>query len=222
MRKFRNKLTSVCLPLLCLAVWGIAARSASAATVTYTMIIDSAGPGTWEVRADASQGDNWGLALVSVPLVNVNFPVSLELPWIQYLDGGVKEEGMNQFPVDNASPIGATQDLSNVPLLVYGLGQSAGVLSSTGTFADSSTGADNVAYDASLLIATGTYNTEGAAPGFGGGSASANVFPGQGGENPIFAAVEFNTVVVPEPGALLLCAIGFLSMMIARRRRRHD
>ena len=44
------------------ALVGISATTASAAMVTYTMVINEDGPGTFNVYADASHNDNLGLA----------------------------------------------------------------------------------------------------------------------------------------------------------------
>ncbi len=220
MTAYRNTLVTVCLRLLCVTVIGIAAGSAHAATVQYTMFIDSAGPGTWEVRAEASLGDNWGLQLVSVPLLNVDFPVTLVTPFLTYLDLNdttVKTEGMDFFTVDDPSPIGASQDITKPSLLVYGFGQTAGTLTlppNSNFITDR-----NANYDASLLVATGTYNELGPALAFGDVlDASANVFPDAVGGNPVAATVEFSTVQVPEPGTSVLATFSLLSIWIAGRR----
>jgi len=191
----------------------LARQSALGAIVDFTLFVDSDGPGTWEVRADASIGDNAGLSLVSVPLVNVDFPVTIETPFFEYFDAVFFQVGMRNSEVDNLSPIGSSQDVITPMPAVYGLGQTAGTLTmpSGAAFLNSR----NVNYDASLLVASGTY--AGGLPAFGSGG-SANVFTDDTGLALEAATLNF-TVVVPEPSTLLLLVLGAGVVAGVRRRR---
>ena len=52
--------------LLALAAVVMLASSASAATVSFQLLLDGGGPGTYELRASASPGDNFGIASIAL------------------------------------------------------------------------------------------------------------------------------------------------------------
>jgi len=203
--------------IIMLSAW----QSTYGAIVTYTLEVDP-GPGTWQLFGEASLGDNQGLALVSVDLVNIDFPVDLQLPQSRFQVGmtDVGIEGFFGSRVDSGSPIGATQDTAANSGVVFGLGQSGGSLSNLlgATFFVQQN------YDAKLLIAQGTFdNSLGAPlPWYGpGGSANVidNVQDGTGAVELVQASLVKNSLVVPEPSSLALLCLGVMAGVGVIRRR---
>jgi len=201
-------------------------QSAHGAIVTYTLEVDPV-PGTWQLFGEVSLGDNQGLALVSVDLVNVDFPVDLQLPQsrlqsLPTIDVGL--EGFVGFRVDSASPIGGSQDTLMGSGIVFGFGQTAGSLSSV-------LGANFFVqqnYDAKLLVAQGTFDngTGEPLPAFGLGGSATVIDNADDGMGPVelVAVIPQQIVVVlvvPEPSSLvlLLSCAGILSGAGLFRRR---
>lgn len=195
--------------LLCIG-WALVATSAArAADVTYTLEIKKH-LGTWQLFGEASLDDNFGLALVSIPLENVEFPVDLQLPLAHSTMVNLNVQGFISGRVDDPSPIGGSQDTLTPTNLVYGFGQSAGMLNLGDVFVQQS-------YDAKLLIAQGTYDPLGSLPEFGNGG-SATVFTSMGGTGVDTAALHFATDVIPEPSSGLLVLMGLVCMGSRRGR----
>jgi len=186
-------------------------------TATFSLEVTPSS-GSWQLFGTASQGDNFGLTSFGVSLLNVDFPVTLETPFIQYFDGSFFDVGMNFLPSTN-NPIGVSQDTTTPMPLVFGFGQTAGTL----TAPVAPLGSRNVNYDAKLLLASGTYNNGqgNPLPAFDSG-ASANVFLDMSG-TPVVGgtAVVTNTSVVPEPTtfAMLGLGVGIVVVVGAIRRR---
>ncbi|NOY43822.1 MAG: PEP-CTERM sorting domain-containing protein [Planctomycetes bacterium] len=198
-------------------------QSAHGAIVTYTLEVDPV-PGTWQLFAEASLGDNQGLALVSVDLVNVLFPVDLRLPQSRFQVGAtdVGIEGLFDFRVDSASPIGASQDIFAGSGIVFGLGQTAGSLSSV-------SGANFFVqqnYDAKLLVAQGTFDngTGEPLPAFGPGGSATVIDNADDATGPVELVVAARQQIVvnlsvPEPSSLVLLCLGVLACAGMTRRR---
>ncbi len=188
------------------------AGAVDAATVTYTLNIDVPAQ-TWTVTAAASQGDNAGLALVSVPLVNVDFSVNLALPQARLNAPNVGTQGFYFNRVAGSAPVGAAQDTfgGGTDQLVYGFGQSAGSLS--GNFGNVFTQKD---YDALLLVAQGTF-TGPLLPAFDTNQGAANVFTTPGGTATQAATLSFLVNFIPEPASVALLLSGVAMLAIRRR-----
>jgi len=183
-----------------------------AALVTYTLEIQP-NAGTWQLFGEASLGDNGGLAGVAVPLVNVDFPVDLQLPEGRLIQDPGIDVGTEAFFVnrDPMSPVGGAQDTIGGMGIVYGFGQTSGMLSIGNTFVQQN-------YDAKLLIAQGTFDKQGPLPSFGAIGAS-NVFMDNTGAATMDANPNY-VVAIPEPSSCLLMIAGAAVTFAGRRLRR--
>ncbi|NQU75600.1 MAG: hypothetical protein HQ546_04695 [Planctomycetes bacterium] len=165
-----------------LAIVMLAAVSAQAApTVTYTLVLDSEGPGTFQITADVSQGDNAGLAAYGMDVVGFSTMTNLG-PMVDGLAGPTYTPWKNGFSMAmirsaaNFSPLGGSQDtITEGAVMVYGFGQTAGDLTPPGGWSPGPAYTEvQPIYGASLVLASGTYPI-GAAPSWG-QSAVGNVF----------------------------------------------
>ena len=191
----------------------VATATAPAATVTFTLFPDEDGPGTFNLYADASLGDNFGIASYGVPLIGSVLTINHNSPQgIAMADGS--DVGFRTLrSADDAILISASQNtLGPPPPVTYGFGQAAGTLPGPLSFSEQPT------YDAHLLVATGTYDISGTTLNFDlfSPDLGANVFDSGVGTTVIGATI--NAVVVPEPAVLGLIGLGGLALMLLRRR----
>ncbi|NQU75795.1 MAG: PEP-CTERM sorting domain-containing protein [Planctomycetes bacterium] len=206
--------------LVSMAILMFAAISAQAApAVTYTLVIDP-GPGTFQITADVSQGDNAGLATYGMDVVGFSTMSNLGPMVDGFADGFLPcTKGFNLFrSADNVSPLGAGQDtITPGAVLVYGFGQAAGDISPPGGWAvgPPHTEVQSV-YDATLVLASGTFPV-GVNPSWG-QSAAAVVFAQEGLQDTMGVTAELVTVIIPEPATMSMLALGGLAALIRRRR----
>jgi hypothetical protein len=176
----------------------------------------SPGVGAWELFAEVSSGDNAGLVSFNVPLVNVNYPVTIETPYLEYYSGGYRVIGMHNLEVNTAPAIGASQDTITPMPFVFGFGQTDGTLTLPGGML---LGSRNTSYEAKLLLASGTYS-KAVVPDILTSSLSANVFDDMTSPAAIGASVTKLVVFVPEPATIALLLLGAVFVLAAARRRR--
>ncbi len=136
---------------------------ANAATVTMTLDnINPLGPNTWLVTANASLGDNDGLAAVGVALTGGITSIDNVLPRNLTTTGSNIGFTLLRSP-DGVNPIIGSQDtVTPTTAIVYGFGQVASdltteaiALGQVGTL-DIPALTDQNAYGVPLLVATGT------------------------------------------------------------------
>jgi len=212
MTGFRIKnLLLKCSVLLVAGVLG-ANSTSYASTVTYTLDIDPIG-GNFQLFAEASSGDNWGLASFQVELLNIDFPVDLLAPLSTFEPGGIPIEGFTQNRVDSMNPVAAFQNTfsGTGAGIVYGFGQTAGALSSppANTFVQQN-------YDAKLLLAQGTFNPLGPIPDFG--NTGAQVFDNNLGVD-THAPTIVTAVIIPEPSFIALAMLGAMLFALRSHQR---
>jgi hypothetical protein len=207
----RRKLRILAAVLGMLVLVGSTAR---AALVTYSVQLN---PGnTFDVYASVSQGDNAGLAAFGVPLGGGITSIDNKAPYGQFGSGtaGSGAIGFTEVrSLDGDTLLSGSQLTvpTPTPLLVYGLGQTAGSLSSVANFGIFGN-QEQLTYGAPLLLASGTYS--GVAPFIiANGNLGANVFL-----NNLGAAVVAANVVVPEPSSIVLAGLGAVALLVARRR----
>ena len=198
------------------------AISANAAQVTFTMMVNEDGPGTLNIYATASLGDNGGIASYGVPVTGGVVTIDHNSP--NAMVNGASGAGNMGFSMlrsaDDDSTLIASQDtLTPSPYLVYGFGQVGGDLADVSGVADVFV-AEQQIYDAPLLIATGTWADE--LPGFDTQSSDlgANVFTQASGHDVIIANVQTMVKTVPEPNTVVLLAMAGLGVLLGIRRFR--
>jgi hypothetical protein len=204
----------LCFSLPAMAVLLFIAKT-DAATVTLTM---EASGGNWQLFADASLGDNRGIASYNIPLLNVDTVIH-ESPWYQFNTDDFQPSGFSEFRVVSLikppeKTLFAAQKVipTATPHVVYGFGQVGGTL--PGTFTG---GSAQTTYDAHLLLASGTYTTGVPTVSFGSRDLSISVFRTTGPPAPTMAA----TVVPPVPEPATLSLLGLVTVGgwgITRRR----
>ena len=211
---------------IALAVCCLAASVRATPIVTYTLTIDSNGPGTFSVFADDSVGDNAGLASYAVSLFNVS-TISNVSPNTTYFNSSFSAHDSAGFPVFRSQdgsgvdpavdPVTGSQDTvgaTGPTVIIYGFGQTADNFAAHNPFAGGST-IPNQSWAAHLLLITGTYNTSGPAPQFGPGPSTAQVFVNNTSTDNVPAIV---TTQVPEPSTGFLLLLGAVGIGARRRR----
>lgn len=208
-------------PILMTLIVFTVASSTPAAVVTLTLRIDSSGPGTFELLAQASQ-DSGGIASYAVPLTGDVLSVDHLSP-NAFGSGPLGNKPVGFGLLRSADSPGVTifasQDTVSPGYLVYGIGQIAGNITTDAVPVPTATAfEEQPVYAAQVLLATGTWGA--VAPAFNLSSVDlgSNVFDDNAGVEVVKATLETITVI-PEPaGVTALGLIGFCGM--ARRRRR--
>lgn len=212
-----------------LAIGCLAGVARATPIVTYTLAIDSNGPGTFSVFADDSVGDNAGLASYAVSLFNVS-TITNASPNATYFDASFSNHssaGFDLFRSSNGSALDATVDpvtgsedtvgATGPTVIIYGYGQTADSFAAHNPFAGGFTvGVTQGTWAAHLLLITGTYDTAGPSPQFGPGPSTATVFVNNSSTDVTPANVQ---LLVPEPSFAGVCLIGLLAAF--GRRRSH-
>jgi hypothetical protein len=138
--------------------------NANAATVTLTMMKDTAGAGTWELRARSTAGDNGGLASFNIPLLDIA-TLTNESPFYQLNATNFQPAGFSELRVpatDNNAvdkTVFASQRLipTPTPNIQYGFGQTAGEWPANSYVAAAPSRRPQ--WQDNLLLASGTYAT---------------------------------------------------------------
>jgi hypothetical protein len=200
------------------------ASTASAATITYTLDFSGA-PQTFNLYADDSAGDNFGIASYGAVLTGPI--VTLDHKSVNTLassgPSGVGPAGFTLLrSADNVTTLLASQDTVGTANLIRGIGQTSGSLASNG-ITSFIPPVEGDPWNAHFLIASGTYT--GPSSGIDMNKTSADTFSNafsssQGG------AVSGGTVnvvrvetVIPEPATLSLLGLAMVGGLGLRRRR---
>jgi hypothetical protein len=136
--------------------------NANAATVTLHMMKDTAGAGTWQLLAEATDGDNGGIASFNVPLLDIA-TLTNESPFYQLNATNFQPAGFSELrvPATDANTVNkevfASQRLvpTPTPNLQFGYGQTAGEWPASAFVAAAPS--RNPIWQDRLLLASGTY-----------------------------------------------------------------
>ena len=151
------------------------------ATVTFTL--QDNGDGTFAVYASSSAGDNVGLSFYNIELENITSasdvaPSGVSPTWVPF---GFQGEGLDLPNMTPAAPMWTlfSYQSSALDQILYGIGQTSGT-AATAVGPPS----EGIPWEALVLIATGTYDTEGPSPAFG-SEVLANIFTEEWTTGPI-------------------------------------
>jgi hypothetical protein len=198
--------------ILLVAVFAV---SAQASTVTFSVETSTnAGPGTFEVFAEVSLGDNAGLQFYSIQMAGTNDDLVDVAPRNTFNPGvgAAQAFTLDLLIAADSEKFNRGQSLVAPAGLVYGLGQTAGSFPA-GVF-----GEVGSPWDAKLKIGSGSY------PDFAQLSvvrASANTFDATGQTGASTAETTANIVpggVIPEPTTMALAGFGLIGLITRRRR----
>jgi len=196
----------------------------SAATITYTL--DLSTPGTFQLKAATSNGDNGGLALFSVPLTGNVLTVDNRAPNVinsaNFAPAGFGQIRSGDITSATANPtIAGAQDVVNGPAAnrVYGIGQetSSYVLKGiTPAFTPDAT--SDVAWTNPIVLAVGTYT---GTLGFNTQSVDlvGNAWSAVGSGTAPAATVVTQVISVPEPATVTLLGLAIVGGLGVIRRR---
>jgi hypothetical protein len=213
---------------LAFAVIVLLAGAAQAATVTYSLYQDKQSPsgpvvpGSFVVTAKVTTGDNGGLSGFGMDLLGGILTMDHKSPRDPSADTAT-QSGPTGFTLgrsaDNVPFIVGSQDIANPDaIMVYGMGQTANSFANLGITVGGST-LEQGAWDAELILATGTY--AGLKPTFNPVSPNggANVFVQAAGVA-VRAPETTNLVVIPAiPEPATFAGFAMIGVVAALRRR---
>lgn len=202
------------------------AANAQAATVTFELLIDEEGPGTFNLYASSSLGDNFGISSYGVPLTGGIVSVDHKSP--QALDGVTGEDvGFRLLRTADNNPF--VSGGQNTPLpthhLMKGIGQVAGNLNSAPNVTLLVL-PEQVAYGAPVLLASGVwaatmpaFDTQNVNLGANVFTSGVTTFGSPGYSDNAIAQIETSVSIVPEPSTMLLAACASVGLLAFSRRR---
>lgn len=199
------------------------ATSAQASTVSFSLLVNEDGPGTFNLYATSSAGDNFGIASFGAPLTGGILTVDHLSP--SSLDGvSGSDVGFRLLrTADNNTFVSGSQNtVVPTPHIIYGFGQTGGDLAAApGVTALVGVLTEQQVYGSPLLLASGTWDGV-SLPGFDESSVDlgANVFLTNTDLSNEIASIETSVAIIPEPSSVLMAAMAGLAMLAMVRRRR--
>jgi len=205
-----------CLAALIVVTTVVTVQSAM---VTFTLNINQDGAGTFNLYASSSMGDNGGIASYGIPLVGNILTLDHRSPNASGNGSlGTAPVGFGLIrSADNIwTPIAASQDTVTPGYVVYGIGQTAGDITTDASPVPTATAfPEQVDYVSPVLIASGTWDTTMPDFDLGNVNLGANVFDDTTGVETISASID-PVVIIPEPASVIM--LGLLGFLISGRR----
>ncbi len=195
--------------LVLLAVLCFVGSAAQAAVVTLDM--RDYGDGTYDLYASSSLGDNYGIVYYNIDLVNILTAVHESPTGYDLAISAVVGFAGARSNLTGDGALFAYQDtlVGSAPAsLIYGIGQTAGdraLLGETG-----------VPWTAPVLLASGTYDVGGPAPGYG-QELVVNILTQEWTDGPIPEGLVRAAEVIPEPATMAILALGAIAFLARRR-----
>ena len=161
-----NKRSCCIVSMAMIGILGFVGSPAQAANVYFDLQVDAGG--TFELYALASLGDNYGLAYYNIPLGNILTASDVAPKGMHattYQSMGFQGKGLdlpNTSVPEAQKWILFSYQPDNAAQVLYGIGQTAGSFPLL-----AGPPSEGVPWAASVLLATGTYDTNGPTPGFG-------------------------------------------------------
>lgn len=149
----KNKLYIITLISL-----GFVSMLAHGSTITLEM---RTGGGIYELYASSSSGDNFGIAAYKIVLTNILTAVQKSPRALELGTNVVRGFTVGRFNLNGPGPLFAAQNTTDLPTLIFGIGQTPGNFNMIPI--DSDVG---VSWASPVLLASGTYNVEGPDPAF--------------------------------------------------------
>ena len=148
------------LCIIALACLGFGFPSLLAQGTTVTLKIE-ASEGNYKLYASSSLGDNFGIAAYKIVLTNILTAVHKSPRALELGTNVVRGFTVGRFDLNGPGPLFAAQNTTDLPTLIFGIGQTPGNFNMIPL--DSDVG---VSWTSPVLLASGTYDVEGPGPWF--------------------------------------------------------
>ena len=178
-----------------------------------TLDLRDYGDGTYDLYAEASTGDNFGIVYYNIDLVNILTAVHQSPTGYDLAISAVVGFAGARSNLTGDGALFAYQDtlVGSAPAsLIYGIGQTAGTRALLGE--------TGVPWTAPVLLASGTYDVGGPAP-WRGQELVVNILTQEWTDGPIPQGLvrAAEVIWIPEPATMAILALGAIAFLARRR-----